>query len=1079
MNFIRLRALRQGCGGRVMPNGVTWTGLLLAFVLLSSSVANAQGLINEIYADGFEIGQNFLFEDPFEPDHSVFWRESNGNWAIDNGAYIANGSTGINELALEPRDFVLDLEISQLDGAGIWIRRSDSAGILLSIGADDSQDSLVWRVFDGTTADLTLNPSNSGVVSRGGSYTITVRVLAGRYEAFVDGQRVTELSTTDILDAGAIAPVSGAVGLDGQSTQTRHERIRLWGENESTYSIQFLSDQSIIFQSVGETYDFSAQVVDSSGVAVPELPIEWALPVNALVSLAVSDTDSATVQVDSLGIDSVPLEARVPGLGVSAEAQITLAELAVDAHFFPSVLFIDNGAASGDVRLTRSPETESILVGDVLISGDQAGVLERVVAKTVTATEVVLETEPATIVEAFRNLDVTGTSAKRRFTLRYEAGSESARLHYSGSDGQPMARAVDPNLFSCETENGTNFGLDFARGSIDETIDVGLVGTLRIVDGALEDFSILATGSYGLSANAGTLTFATTLAGTVTCTIDLPRLESPRVPVSVFSFQLGFLPVLGVEVGGSIDGPSFSIDGPRGAVSGSFEAGLRYAPVGGWQKVADANWTPEASLFGGEFSPEIQFAIRAGTFAALDLQLIANLGWGFDFTSLELANLTFATVRGELGLDASFVSPFDPALRDYTGPDWGLGADLTGDYSLVLGGELATLLDRLSISANVDIGGSIFNPIRVDLEQAPSVTSLLQTCSSANCVFGPVAGDRVDFTLTTDDPEHQGRVDFLGWLNGEDPLVDVASGNLVDGASLVRWSPDESDPEGVYAVYPRLEIDSLSRLFPYAPNPRRELEPIVIGETRTLTVTKSGVGDGRVTSDIPGIDCGDTCEAEFGLGSTVTLTFEPDFLVDVVSWGGVSGCGTSLSCDVPMDALRNVDLQLTATTQEYFSRSVFSSALPTPEEVANFDDYASGQAISSEFNGFVSFSGAQPPTIFFGAWDLFGNGAGPFFEGALLPQPSSNQTAPFVMTFQEPVLAVGMDLYDDGPDANVLSMTIRTTSGATFSIDDQSDLSGWVGFLGFASGERITSVTLVNNFPSRGPLEIDWLRILR
>ena len=58
----------------------------------------------------------------------------------------------------------------------------------------------------------------------------------------------------------------------------------------------------------------------------------------------------------------------------------------------------------------------------------------------------------------------------------------------------------------------------------------------------------------------------------------------------------------------------------------------------------------------------------------------------------------------------------------------------------------------------------------------------------------------------------------------------------------------------------------------------------------TLTVTKSGRGDGTVTSDPPGINCGGTCEFSFTAGTVVTLTATPDILSVFVDWKG-SGCG--------------------------------------------------------------------------------------------------------------------------------------------------------------------------------------------
>src|SRR6266480_1976025 len=55
----------------------------------------------------------------------------------------------------------------------------------------------------------------------------------------------------------------------------------------------------------------------------------------------------------------------------------------------------------------------------------------------------------------------------------------------------------------------------------------------------------------------------------------------------------------------------------------------------------------------------------------------------------------------------------------------------------------------------------------------------------------------------------------------------------------------------------------------------------------TLTVTKTGMGSGTVTSSPGGINCGSNCAGSFFYGTTVILTPNPDFLS---GFGGWSGC---------------------------------------------------------------------------------------------------------------------------------------------------------------------------------------------
>jgi hypothetical protein len=69
----------------------------------------------------------------------------------------------------------------------------------------------------------------------------------------------------------------------------------------------------------------------------------------------------------------------------------------------------------------------------------------------------------------------------------------------------------------------------------------------------------------------------------------------------------------------------------------------------------------------------------------------------------------------------------------------------------------------------------------------------------------------------------------------------------------------------------------------------------------TLTVSKTGLGSGTVSSSPAGIDCGAQCSASFASGTTVTLTALPEPGSGFVSWAGACS-GTSLSCDVLVDA---------------------------------------------------------------------------------------------------------------------------------------------------------------------------------
>ena len=80
----------------------------------------------------------------------------------------------------------------------------------------------------------------------------------------------------------------------------------------------------------------------------------------------------------------------------------------------------------------------------------------------------------------------------------------------------------------------------------------------------------------------------------------------------------------------------------------------------------------------------------------------------------------------------------------------------------------------------------------------------------------------------------------------------------------------------------------------------------------TLTVSKAGSGSGSVTSSPAGIDCGATCAASFGSGTSVTLTAVADSGSTFSGWSG-GGCSGTGSCMVAISAATTVTATFGAT----------------------------------------------------------------------------------------------------------------------------------------------------------------------
>jgi uncharacterized repeat protein (TIGR01451 family)/uncharacterized repeat protein (TIGR02543 family) len=81
--------------------------------------------------------------------------------------------------------------------------------------------------------------------------------------------------------------------------------------------------------------------------------------------------------------------------------------------------------------------------------------------------------------------------------------------------------------------------------------------------------------------------------------------------------------------------------------------------------------------------------------------------------------------------------------------------------------------------------------------------------------------------------------------------------------------------------------------------------------TYVLTVAKSGLGTGTVSSSPPGIACGATCNAAFLTGTVVSLTPTPAAGSAFTGWSG--DCTGTGACSVTMTAAHNVTANFTPT----------------------------------------------------------------------------------------------------------------------------------------------------------------------
>jgi RHS repeat-associated protein len=159
----------------------------------------------------------FSFEENFDSDISPLWGNEIGDWFADEGVYNAqtpsNSSLTYSSLPFILEDFVLELDINDIQDGGIFLRSSGETadtrdGILLVTGGENGTGTgFYWHVVQNGEISEVLNPSDSGLFESGVSdIHLRIEVLGDTYSVFLndDLTPVTTL-TTDVFSSGKVA----------------------------------------------------------------------------------------------------------------------------------------------------------------------------------------------------------------------------------------------------------------------------------------------------------------------------------------------------------------------------------------------------------------------------------------------------------------------------------------------------------------------------------------------------------------------------------------------------------------------------------------------------------------------------------------------------------------------------------------------------------------------------------------------------------------------------------------------------------------------------------------------------------
>jgi nitrogen fixation protein FixH len=572
--------------------------------------------------------------------------------------------------------------------------------------------------------------------------------------------------------------------------------------------IEFLSDQVLLFDQPGQSREAFVRVFDAKGDLVPEPDLVWESSVPDLVGVSQLAPGSAIVESIGSWSGTLPVTVSHAATGVSAQAAAVMAQPQAQTHFVPSswvqAILGDRGGIH-DATLHRNPETEIIQAGDIVVSGNQAGLMVHVLSVEVTAGYVDMTVEPASYAEAFKELDLQAQAEPLRVTARFD-DQRATLTTVSLRDGVELNRTdLKPlslsDAVSCagELENDPVSG-NVSMDGVELILELAPDASILVEDSQLVMMETKMVGSVGVAMGEIQVNLDSSLSFAGSCELEIPTVRFP-IPLQAILIT----PYIESAVGLSIE-----------AIGG---ASMGWVPITGlersWNLTAGFRYTPEGGLSGFReheavsSNPSMDFGVDAGV--SLETQAYAHVSNGieFGFALPGFNNLftlgDFVTLQGGPYWSFSLSSPLNPALSGYQGPNTEIGVSATSNLGITASLFEGPLGEYFGIGASEGISMPIFdeNLVLVGTPLPGGDVTCPSGCGSL------VAGTgQLDLTMTADT---SGDGSGAFWLSrdGQSQLTQLATTQLFEGTGSASVTVPPDTQPGTYQVYPRLCLDSV------------------------------------------------------------------------------------------------------------------------------------------------------------------------------------------------------------------------------------------------------------------------------
>lgn len=555
--------------------------------------------------------------------------------------------------------------------------------------------------------------------------------------------------------------------------------------------LRFVGDQSLFFSQPGQTRSVTVVVIGPDGVVIPDAQVEWSSTDPAGATVVSTGSQSAKVTIQTSAVGTTQIQATYPPLNLTAQAQAILAVPAPETVLLSSslVLAIDGDrTATHQITLSRTAETEALRVGAILVTGDLAGVMVRILDVTLEVDRVILQVEPMAITDVFQELSVESSGDPVTLVARRARGVSFFALY--SKDGR-LLRQGSGGSWTCTGDvKPADIGI---KEGVKLILQLTPRGGLIIKDFAVQDFLLMLEGHVGYDVGI-TLKLTGQVSGK--CELEFPEWKLPAIPVSILSVTPSFARKIGFELIGKGSG---QIGLPRKKDEWWVKAGVRYTASRGWESIADSGRdSSEAPGSGVDLSAELE--IRANAYGKAQSAIEVGLGRGWLYA--ELVEFNFLNFKGGPYWKFTVPLPLDPENAGYKGPEVSIGLEAKAGFSLN-----ATLFEG-SIGKYLPLPKITFGSI--DLFSLDGVLHKTAKPSGSvacepNCDAVPADGSGKITLKASADTVDSGNVGFWTSKNDATQLTQLIEGSFSQGLTEVNFN-GTLEP-GTYKVYPRMKLD--------------------------------------------------------------------------------------------------------------------------------------------------------------------------------------------------------------------------------------------------------------------------------